>query len=40
MKKVLKEIVSNYLQTNITISQKGLTGSVMEKKLFIESISF
>ena len=38
MKKVLKEIVSNYLQTNITISQKGLTGSVMEKKLFIESI--
>lgn len=38
MKKVLKEIVSNYLQINITISQKGLTGSVMEKKLFIESI--
>ncbi len=38
MKKVLKEIVSNYLQTNIIISQKGLTGSVMEKKLFIESI--
>jgi hypothetical protein len=38
MKKVLKEIVSNYLQTNITISQKGLTGRVMEKKLFIESI--
>mgnify|MGYP003662613405 CR=1 FL=1 len=38
MKKVLKEIVSNYLQTNITISQKGLTKRVMEKKLFIESI--
>ena len=38
MKKVLKEIVSNYLQTNITVSQKGLTGSIMEKKLFIESI--
>ena len=38
MKKVLKEILSNYLQTSIRISQKGLTGSVMEKKLFIESI--
>lgn len=38
MKKELKEIVSNCLQINVTISQKGLTGSVMEKKLFIESI--
>lgn len=38
MKKELKEIISNYLQTSIRISQKGLTGSVMEKKLFIESI--
>lgn len=38
MKKELKEILNNYLQTSIRISQKGLTGSVMEKKLFIESI--
>jgi hypothetical protein len=38
MKKVLREAISNYLQTSIRISQKGLTGSVMEKKLFIESI--
>ena len=38
MKKGLKEIISNYLQTSVRISQKGLTGSVMERKLFIESI--
>ena len=38
MKKELKEILNNYLQTSIRISQKGLTGSVIEKKLFIESI--
>ncbi len=38
MKKVLREVVSNYLQTSIRISQRGLSGNVMEKKLFIESI--
>ena len=38
MKKVLREIVSNYLQTSVRISQRGLSGNVMEKKLFIESI--
>ena len=38
MKKVLREVVSNYLQTSVRISQRGLNGNVMEKKLFIESI--
>ena len=38
MKKVLREVVSNYLQTSVRISQRGLSGNVMEKKLFIESI--
>jgi len=38
MKKVLKEILSNYLQTSVRISQYVLTGSLMERKLFIESI--
>jgi hypothetical protein len=38
MKKALKEILSNFLQTNVRISQKGLTKDDMEKKLFIDSI--
>lgn len=38
MKKAIKEIVSNYLQTSIRMSEKGLTRNVMEKKLFVESI--
>jgi hypothetical protein len=38
MKKVLREVVSNYLQTSVRISQRGVSGNVMEKKLFIESI--
>ena len=38
MKKVLREVIGNYLQTNIRISQKGATQDVMEKKLFRESI--
>jgi hypothetical protein len=38
MKKVLREVISSYLQTSIRISQRGATQDVMEKKLFIESI--
>jgi len=38
MKKVIREVINNYLQTNIRISEKGIAQDVMEKKLFIESI--
>ncbi len=38
MKKVIREVISSYLQTSIRISQKVATQDVMEKKLFIESI--
>ncbi len=38
MKKAIKEVLSNFLQTNVRISQKGLTKDDMEKKLFIDSI--
>lgn len=38
MKKVLREVIGNYLQTSVRISQKGAPQDVMEKKLFIESI--
>lgn len=38
MKKALKEVINNYLQINVRVSQKGLTKNDMEKKLFIDSI--
>jgi len=38
MKKVIRQTINNYLQTNIRISEKGIAQDVMEKKLFIESI--
>lgn len=38
MKKEIKEVISNFLQTNVRIQEKGITGNSMEKKLFIDSI--
>ena len=38
MKKAIKEVVSNYLQTSVRLVEKDLPRDVMEKKLFIESI--
>jgi len=38
MKKEIKEVISNFLQTSVRIQEKGITGNSMEKKLFIDSI--
>lgn len=38
MKKAIKEVISNYLQTNVRLVEKDLPRDVMEKKLFVESI--
>jgi hypothetical protein len=38
MKKVIREAISNYLQTSVRISEKKIPKDIMDKKLFIESI--
>ena len=38
MKKAIKEVISNYLQTSVRLVEKDLPRDVMEKKLFVESI--
>lgn len=38
MKKAIKEVIGNYLQTSVRLVEKDLPRDVMEKKLFIESI--
>jgi hypothetical protein len=38
MKKAIRGIIGNFLQTNLRISEKNIPSDVMEKKLFIESI--
>ena len=38
MKKAIREIVDNFLQTKVRISEKNIPSDVMEKKLFVESI--
>jgi hypothetical protein len=38
MKKAIREVLNNYLQTSIRISEKQIPKDVMDKKLFIESI--
>lgn len=38
MKKEIKEVISNFLQTSVRIQEKGIAGNIMEKKLFIDSI--
>jgi hypothetical protein len=38
MKKIIREVLNNYLQTSVRISEKQMPKDVMDKKLFIESI--
>ena len=38
MKKAIKEVINNYLQTSVRLVEKDLPRDVMEKKLFVESI--
>lgn len=38
MKRAIKQVVSNFLQTNVRVSQKQPPKDDMEKKLFIDSI--
>ena len=38
MKKAIREVLNNYLQTSVRISEKQIPKDVMDKKLFIESI--
>lgn len=38
MKKAIKEVLSNFLQTSVQIRQKQTPKHTMDKKLFIESI--
>lgn len=38
MKKEIKEVISNFLQINVRICQRGISDNIMEKKLFIDSI--
>lgn len=38
MKKEIKEVISNFLQTSVRIQEKGIASNIMEKKLFIDSI--
>jgi len=38
MKKAIRGIIGNFLQTNLRISEKSIPSDIMEKKLFIESI--
>jgi hypothetical protein len=38
MKKAIREITGNFLQTSVRVCEKGIPNDIMEKKLFIDSI--